>query len=163
MNVGMEEGQDEEDEEDEFYRDVNINLGRGIQMADLHTTQEFENSHVTLTLVNPDGQQQSSSTPTSVAPLPVSAPTLTPSTITTVQQAPTPPTTAPSILLQDLPNFGTLFGFDHRLKTLEANFSEFMQTNQFAGAVSSILVIVQRYMNQRMNEAVKVDVQIQSD
>nr|GEV50245.1 hypothetical protein [Tanacetum cinerariifolium] len=64
-------------------------------------------------------------TPTSVAPLPVSAPTLTPSTIatiTTTQQAPTPPTTAPSTLLQDLPNFGLLFGFDHRLKTLEANF-----------------------------------------
>nr|GEZ04440.1 hypothetical protein [Tanacetum cinerariifolium] len=31
-----------------------------------------------------------------------------------------------------------------------------MQTNQFAGAVSSIPRIVQRYMDQRMNEAVKV-------
>nr|GEZ32125.1 hypothetical protein [Tanacetum cinerariifolium] len=30
-----------------------------------------------------------------------------------------------------------------------------MQTNQFAGSVSSILGIVQRYMDQRMNEAVK--------
>nr|GEU52240.1 hypothetical protein [Tanacetum cinerariifolium] len=55
-NVGREEGHDEEEEEDELYRDVNINLGRGIQ-----TTQEFEDSHVTLTPVNPDGQQQSSS------------------------------------------------------------------------------------------------------
>nr|GEW03970.1 retrovirus-related Pol polyprotein from transposon TNT 1-94 [Tanacetum cinerariifolium] len=48
--------------------------------------------------------------PTSVAPLPLSAPTLTPSiisTTTTVQQAPTPPTTAPSTLLQHLPNFGS--------------------------------------------------------
>nr|GFD15687.1 hypothetical protein [Tanacetum cinerariifolium] len=35
------------------------------------------------------------------------------------------------------------------------NFSEFVQTNQFARAVSSILGIVQRYMDQRMNEAVK--------
>nr|GEZ78517.1 hypothetical protein [Tanacetum cinerariifolium] len=103
---------------------------------------------------------------TSVAPLPMSAPTLTPSTIatiTTTQQAPTPPTTAPSTLLQDLPNFGLLFGFDNRLKTLEANFSEFMQSNQFARAISSIPRIVQRYMDQRMNEAVKVAVQIQSD
>nr|GEY20825.1 hypothetical protein [Tanacetum cinerariifolium] len=63
MNVGREQGQDEEDEEDELYRDVNINLGRGIQMRDVYTTQEFEDSHVTLTLVNPDGQQQSSSVP----------------------------------------------------------------------------------------------------
>nr|GEU49178.1 hypothetical protein [Tanacetum cinerariifolium] len=56
-----------------------------------------------------------------------------------------------------------MFGFDHRLKTLEDNFSKFVQTNQFAEAVSSILRIVQRYMDQRMNEAVKVAVQIQSD
>nr|GEW59518.1 hypothetical protein [Tanacetum cinerariifolium] len=105
-------------------------------------------------------------TPTTVASLTFPAPTLTPPTIPTitrVPQAPTPPTTAPSTLLQDLSNFGSLFGFDHRLKTLEANFSEFVQTNQFVGAVSSIPEIVQRYMDQRMNEAVKVSVQIQSD
>nr|GEZ18847.1 hypothetical protein [Tanacetum cinerariifolium] len=150
LNVGREEGQDEEDDEDELYRDVNINLeGRGAQMADVHTTQEFKDSHVTLTLVNPDGIESIFETsshmdvqvPTSVAPLPVFAPTLTPSTIatiTTVQQAPTPPTTAPSTLLQNLPNFGSLFRFDHRLKTLEDNFSVFVQTNHFAGAVSFI-------------------------
>nr|GEX81103.1 hypothetical protein [Tanacetum cinerariifolium] len=104
--------------------------------------------------------------PTLVAPLPMYAPTLTPSTIatiTTTQQAPLPPATAPSTLLQDLPNFGSLFGFDNRLKTLEANFSEFMQTNQFAGAVSSIPGIVHRYMDQRMNESIKVAIQLQSD
>nr|GFD18451.1 hypothetical protein [Tanacetum cinerariifolium] len=74
---------------------------------------------------------------TTVDSLTLSVPTLTPSTIptiSTVTQAPTPPTTAPSNLLQDLPNFGSLFGFDHQLKTLEANLSKFMQTNQFAGA-----------------------------
>nr|GEZ20830.1 hypothetical protein [Tanacetum cinerariifolium] len=60
-NVGREEGQDEENEADELYRDVNINLGRGIQLGDVHTTQEVKDSHMTLTLVNPDGQQQSSS------------------------------------------------------------------------------------------------------
>nr|GFB25473.1 hypothetical protein [Tanacetum cinerariifolium] len=52
LNVGREEGHDEEEEEDELYRDVNINQGRGIQ-----TTQEVEDSHKTLTSVNPDGQQ----------------------------------------------------------------------------------------------------------
>nr|GEZ57587.1 hypothetical protein [Tanacetum cinerariifolium] len=52
-NVGREEGHDEEEEEeeDELYRDVNINLRRGIQLGDVHTTQEVEDSHVTLTLV----------------------------------------------------------------------------------------------------------------
>nr|GEV66488.1 hypothetical protein [Tanacetum cinerariifolium] len=148
MNVGREEGQDEEDKEDELYKDVNINIGRGIESI-FETTSQMDVQTLTL-----------------VAPLPVSTPTLTPSTIatiTTTQQAPTPPITAPSTLLPDLPNFGSLFGFDHQLKTLEANFSVFMQTNQFARAISSIPEIVQRYMDQQMNEAVKVAIQIQSD
>nr|GFC88682.1 hypothetical protein [Tanacetum cinerariifolium] len=38
-----------------------IEGNKGVQMVDVHTTQEFEDSHVTLTPVNPDGQQQSSS------------------------------------------------------------------------------------------------------
>nr|GEV35395.1 uncharacterized mitochondrial protein AtMg00810-like [Tanacetum cinerariifolium] len=168
LNIGREEGQDEEDDEDELYRDVNINLeGRVVQMVDVYTTQEFKDTHVTLTPVNPNGidstfetnSQMDVQASTTVASLTLSAPTLTPSTIatiSTVPQAPTPPTTASSTLLQDLPNFGSLFRFDHRLKTLEANFSEFMQTNHFVGAVSFILGIVQRYMDQRMNEAVKI-------
>nr|GEZ75979.1 hypothetical protein [Tanacetum cinerariifolium] len=105
-------------------------------------------------------------TPTSVAPFPMTAPTMTPSTIatiTTTSQASILPTTASSFIIQDLPNFSSLFGFDNKLRTLEANFSEFTQTNQFAGAVSANPGIVQRYMDQRMNEAVKVAVQIQSD
>nr|GEW61709.1 Gag-Pol polyprotein [Tanacetum cinerariifolium] len=56
LNVGGEEGHVEEEEEDELYRDVNINQGRGLQ-----TTHEVEDSHVTLTSVNLDGQQQCSS------------------------------------------------------------------------------------------------------
>nr|GEU65203.1 hypothetical protein [Tanacetum cinerariifolium] len=128
-----------------MMKDVNINLeGRVVQITDVHTTQEFEDTHVTLTRVNPDGidsifettSQMDVPAPTTVALLTLSAPTLTPSTIatiSTVPQAPTPPTTAPSTLLQ------------------------------FARAVSSIHGIVQRYMDQRMNEAVKVAVQIQSD
>nr|GEZ07485.1 retrovirus-related Pol polyprotein from transposon TNT 1-94 [Tanacetum cinerariifolium] len=155
LNVGSEEGQDAEDDEDELYRNVNINLeGRVVQMVDVHTTQEFEDTHMDV------------HAPTTMASLTLSAPTLTPSTIatiSTVPQAPTPPTTASSTLMQDLPNFGSLFGFDHQLKTLEAKFSEFMQTNQFARAVSSIFRIVQRYMDQRINKAVKVAVQIQSN
>nr|GEU89775.1 retrovirus-related Pol polyprotein from transposon TNT 1-94 [Tanacetum cinerariifolium] len=155
LNVRREKGHNEEEEADELYRDVNINQGRAIQV-----TQEVEESYVTLTPVNPDGQQQSSSgssqfvtsmlnpthavgmesifettsqmdvqTLTSVAPLPMSAPAMTPSTIatiTTTSEAPILPIT-------------------------------------FAGAVSSIPEIVQRYMDRRMNEAVNVAVQIQSD
>nr|GEU96248.1 hypothetical protein [Tanacetum cinerariifolium] len=192
MNVGGDEGPDAEDDDNELYGDLNINLeGRDVQMTDVHTTQVLEDTHMTLTLVNPDGQQQSLSVSsqfvlnmlnpsldtgidslfesthrvdvpvmTTVEPLLLTAPTLLPPSIpiiSQVQQAPAPsPATAPSTSLQDLLNFGSLFGFDHQLKTLEANFSEFMQTNQFAEAVSSIPGIVDRYLDHRMNEAVKV-------
>ncbi|GJY23466.1 hypothetical protein Tco_0397124 [Tanacetum coccineum] len=81
-----------------------------------------------------------------------------------MQQTPVPtPTTVRSSSLQDLPNFGSLFEFDHRLKTLEIDFSEFKQTNQFAVAVSSISSIVDAYLANKMHEAVKTAVQLQSD
>ncbi|GJT02172.1 hypothetical protein Tco_0823341, partial [Tanacetum coccineum] len=84
--------------------------------------------------------------------------------ITHLQQTPVPtPATVPSSSLQDLPNFGSLFGFDHRLKTLENDFLEFKQTNQFAVAISSILGIVDTYLANKMSEAVKTAVQLQSD
>nr|GFA82290.1 hypothetical protein [Tanacetum cinerariifolium] len=49
---GREEGHIEEEEEDELYRDVNINQGRGLQ-----TTLDAKDSHVTLTPVHPDGME----------------------------------------------------------------------------------------------------------
>nr|GEU49602.1 Gag-Pol polyprotein [Tanacetum cinerariifolium] len=106
-----------EEEADELYRDVDINQGRG-----LHLSQDIEDSHVTLTLVHPDGQQENSSVSSfvtrmlnpisdagvesifttassSVAPLPTPIPTMTPSIITTIKTAshpPIPPTPIPN-------------------------------------------------------------------
>ncbi|GJW59982.1 hypothetical protein Tco_0109317 [Tanacetum coccineum] len=172
-------------------------------LPNVQATHEIEDTHVILTaLINPEGQQQSSSVTfgfvsnmlnprpdtgidliftlnteaTSLVHVPVTtivepplvfATTLLPPPtplITHMQQTPFPiPTTAPSTSLQDLPNFGSLFGFDHRLKTLETNFSEFKQTNQFAEAVSSIPGIVDAYLANKINDAVKTAVQLQSD
>nr|GFA26601.1 hypothetical protein [Tanacetum cinerariifolium] len=84
-------------------------------------------------------------------------------TTTTTSEAPILPTTVLSDIIQNLPSFGSLFRFDDRLRSLKEKFSEVMQKNQFAGAVSAIPRIVQHYMDQWMNEAVKVVVQIQSD
>nr|GEU39445.1 hypothetical protein [Tanacetum cinerariifolium] len=158
MNVEGDEGPDAEDDDEELYEDVNMNMkGRDIQMTYVHTTQVLEDTHVILTPVNPDVM-------TTLEPLLLTATTLPSLSILQVQQAPAPsPTTDPSTFLQDLLNFGSLFGFNHHLKTLEANFSEFMQTNQFVEAVSSIPGIVDRYIDSRMNEVVKVAVQLQSD
>nr|GEZ91234.1 hypothetical protein [Tanacetum cinerariifolium] len=91
---------------------------------------------------------------------------MTPSTVTTItttSQAPIPPTLISSEVLQNLPYFESVFRFDDRLRSLEQNFSEVMQTTQFAVAVSAILEIVQHFMDQLMNEAVQVAVRIQSD
>nr|GEU46418.1 hypothetical protein [Tanacetum cinerariifolium] len=51
----------------------------------------------------------------------------------------------------------------HLLKTLEIDFLEFKQTNQFAKAVSSIPIIVDSYLANKMNEAIKTVIQLQSD
>nr|GEX62770.1 uncharacterized mitochondrial protein AtMg00810-like [Tanacetum cinerariifolium] len=199
-----EEGESDEDDDDEETRDVENsnpiphtpessedegngedNQGRGLEV-----TQVVEDSHVTLTLINFDGQQESSLVssqfvtnmlnPTSdagmesifatastfVAPLPITAPTMTLSTITTIittSQALILPTPILSEVLQNLPIFDSVFCFDDRLRSLEQKFFEVMQTTQFAGAVSAILIIVQHFMDQRMNEAVQVAIRLQSD
>nr|GEY68851.1 hypothetical protein [Tanacetum cinerariifolium] len=171
LNIGKEERHIEEEEEDELYKDVNINQGRGLPQSSSVSSQ------FVISLLNPTldvgmesifktTSQLDVPTPTSVAPLTITTPTMTSYTIpttTTTSQAPILPTTVPSTILQNLPNFGSLFRFDDRLRLLEENFSEFRQTNQFTRAVSSIPEIVNHYIDQRMNEAVKVAVQIQSD
>ncbi|GJY75859.1 hypothetical protein Tco_0480975 [Tanacetum coccineum] len=198
------ENTNEEEEVDELYRDVNVNLeGRDIEMTDaLRTSQVIKDTHVIITLVNPEGQQQSSSmsfgfvsnmlnpspdtgidfifnlntestslvdvSVTTIAETPLlSATTLPPPPIPLIphpQQTPIPtPTTVPSSSLQDLPNFGSLFGFDHRLKTLETDFLEFKQKNQFAATVSLIPCIVDAYLANKMHEAIKTAVQLKSD
>ncbi|GJX54098.1 hypothetical protein Tco_0282467, partial [Tanacetum coccineum] len=112
-----EEETNEEAEVDALYRDVNVNMeGRDTEMTNaprtiVQTTQVIEDTHVIITSVNPEGQQQSSSI----------------------------------------------------LKTLENNFLEFNQTNQFAAAVSSIPGIVDAYLANKMHEAVKTNVQLQSE
>nr|GEU44660.1 hypothetical protein [Tanacetum cinerariifolium] len=174
-NVQGDEGPDAEDNDNELYGDLNINLeGRDIRMVNVHTTQVIEDIHVTLNPVNPDGQQQSSSVSsqfvlnmlnprpdtgvdfifdltlrvdvqvtTTVEPPLLSATTLPPPSpiMSQLQQTPAPsPTTLPKV-----------------------NFPEFMQTNQFAEDVSSIPGIVNKYIDHRMNEAVKVAVQLPSN
>ncbi|GJY74007.1 hypothetical protein Tco_0478438, partial [Tanacetum coccineum] len=197
-----------EDQGNEADRDTNANLeGRDDVMADVvlpqvQITQEIEDTYVTLTPVNLDGQQQSSSVSsgfisnllnpnqdtgvdvifghnaeaTSLVDIPVTAiaepsffaPTNRPPTLTPLfaqlQQPPIlTPATTPSSLLQNLPNFGSLFGFDNRLKALEDNFLEFKQTNQYAEALSSIPGIIDQYLANKMKEAVDVTVQLKSD
>ncbi|GJZ14233.1 hypothetical protein Tco_0549463 [Tanacetum coccineum] len=173
----------EEDESNELYRDVTEDT-HVIITASMNPEGQQQSSFVSSGFISnmlnpsPDTGIDTIFTPnteaTSLVDVPVttiaeppllSATTLPPTPlITHLQQTPVPtPATVPSSSLQDLPNFGSLFGFDHRLKTLETDFSEFKQTNQFAKAVSSIPGIVDAYLANKMHEAVKTAVQLQSE
>nr|GEV47142.1 hypothetical protein [Tanacetum cinerariifolium] len=140
LNVGRKEGKDEEDDADELYRDVNINLeGRGIESI-------FETTF-----------QMDAQASTSVASLPVSAPTLTPSTIatiTTVQQAPTPLTTVQAHsykIYQTLAHFkvAVQIQFDRLRDEAQAVNEEFLKT---------IDENMQKIIKEQVKEQVKVQV-----
>ncbi|GKC75566.1 hypothetical protein Tco_1126340 [Tanacetum coccineum] len=183
VNVEGEELDEEEinkeEEVNELYRDLNVNLEeRDTEMMDallpnVQTTQVIEDTRVIITVVTPEVQQQKS---TSLVDVPVSTNVEMPhSSVTPLppplipfiqhqQQTPVPiPTIVPSTSLQNLPTFDFVFKFEDRVKALEDDFLEFKQTNQFAADVSSIPSIVDTYLVNKMNEAVKTDVQLQSD
>ncbi|GKD84544.1 hypothetical protein Tco_1355698 [Tanacetum coccineum] len=140
--------QDEEvNEEDSF--DPRVQTPSHVESTDDEDSDAKQMSYTG----TPEGQQQSSSVSSGfisnmLNPRPDTVPT---------------PTIVPSSPLKDLPNFGSLFGFDHILKTLETEFFEFKQTNEFAKTVSSILGIVDAYLANKMNEAIKIAIQLQSD
>nr|GEU63870.1 reverse transcriptase domain-containing protein [Tanacetum cinerariifolium] len=120
LNVNEEE-HIEEEEEDELYRDQESSS----------VSSQFVTS-----MLNPISdvgiESIFATASSSVAPLPTSTPIMTPSTISTIKtisQAPIPPTLISSEVLQNLPTFALVFRFDDRLKSLEANFSKFRQTN----------------------------------
>ncbi|GKE98814.1 hypothetical protein Tco_0022165, partial [Tanacetum coccineum] len=143
-----EEATHEEDEANELYRDVNINLeGRDTEMtnAPLPNSSSVSSGFVSNMLnPSPDTSIDTIFTHNTEATslVDVSVTTIAePPLLSTITLPPTPlithlqrtpvstPTTVPSSSLQDLPNFSSLFGFDNRLKTLETDFSEFKQMN----------------------------------
>ncbi|GJT39962.1 hypothetical protein Tco_0939827 [Tanacetum coccineum] len=185
VNVEGDEQDEEETNEEvkanELYRDMNVNLeGRDTEMTYAQQTNSSSvSSGFVSNMLNPssdtgiDSIFNLNTESTSLVDVPVTAiakpplfsvrttpPPPTP-LITHLQQTPAPtPATIPSSSIQDLPNFGSLFGFHHRLKTLETNFSVFKQTNQFSTSVSSIPGIVDLYLANWMNDAVKTAVQL---
>ncbi|GJS39275.1 retrovirus-related pol polyprotein from transposon TNT 1-94 [Tanacetum coccineum] len=164
-----EEETNEKDEANELYKDVNVNLeGRDAKMKDaprtiIQPTQVIEDTLVIITPVNPEGQQQSSSVSSgfvsnmlnpspdtgidSIFNLNTESTSLVDVPVTTIAATPLlSATTLPPPPIPLIP---------HSLKTLETDFSEFKQTNQFAVAVSSIPGIVDAYLTNKMHEAIK--------
>ncbi|GKA85938.1 hypothetical protein Tco_0807592 [Tanacetum coccineum] len=137
-----EEETNEEDEANELYRDVNVHLeGRDTEMTDaprtiVQTTQVIEDTHVIITPVNPEGQQQSYYVSSGFV----------------------------SNMLNPSPD--TCIDYIFNLNTESTSLVdvlEFKQTNQFAVAVSLIPGIVDTYLANKMNETIKTAIQLQSD
>ncbi|GJV88802.1 hypothetical protein Tco_1532740 [Tanacetum coccineum] len=154
-----EEETNEEDKVNELYRDVNVNLeGRDTEMTDApHTniqgTQVTEDTHVIITAATPKVQQQSSSVSFGFI-----SNMLNPNPDTRINSFLNLNTESTSLV--DVP---VSTNFEDRVKALEDDFSEFKQTNQFNVVVSSIPGIVDKYLANKMNEAIKTAVQLQSD
>ncbi|GJS21429.1 hypothetical protein Tco_0450061 [Tanacetum coccineum] len=156
-----EEATYEEDQGTEEVKDTNTDLdGRDKVMTDVedtHVTQQFR--------LHPNGQQQSFISimePSFTAQI-NRPPTPYPLDIQTQQPPIMTPATTTSSLLQNLPNFASLFGFDNRLKALEDNFSELRQTNQYAEALSSIPSTVEQYLANKMQEAKIIKEQVKKE
>ncbi|GKE85956.1 hypothetical protein Tco_1559698 [Tanacetum coccineum] len=134
-----EEQTNEEEVVNEMYNDVNINLeGRYTEMTDallanVQTTQVIEDTHVIITALTPEVQQQFNFSGSNAEMPPSSITTLPPPPIPLIQPlnqtSVSTPTIAPSTSLQNLPTFGSLFKFEDRVKALKDDFSEFKQTN----------------------------------
>ncbi|GJV62439.1 hypothetical protein Tco_1468539 [Tanacetum coccineum] len=182
-NVEGEELDEEETNKDEevnkLYRDVNVNLeGRDTKMTDalqtnVQGTQVIEDTHVIITVVTLEVQQQSSSVSSgfisnmlnpnpdtgidSILNLNTESTSLVDVPITTNAEMPLSfVTTLPP---PPIPFFQPLQQTPVSTTTIVLKFK---QTNPFAKAVSLILGIIDKYIANQMNKAVKVAVQLQS-
>ncbi|GJQ95351.1 hypothetical protein Tco_0006490 [Tanacetum coccineum] len=153
-----EEKSNEEEEVNEMYRDVNVNLERrDTKMTDapqtnVQATQVIEDTHVIITAVNPEVQQQSSSVSSSfISKMLNPNPDTGIDFILNLNIESTSLVDVPVTTNAEIPPSS----FEDRVKYLEDDFSEFKQTNLFAEAVSSIPGIIDKYLANQMNEAVK--------
>ncbi|GKD88065.1 hypothetical protein Tco_1359219, partial [Tanacetum coccineum] len=160
------------------YEDVNVNLrNEDTEMVDAdqgaseqrNVSQESgfeqveEDAHVTITPVL-DTQKAdepiqiseiTSYFTTAIPPPPMFFNPLPQQTIPT----PTPTTSEATTSFPSLPDFSSVFRFNNRVTNLEKDLSEIKQVDQYAQALSSIPAIVDRYMDNKLREAINKVVQ----
>ncbi|GKC06254.1 hypothetical protein Tco_0997864 [Tanacetum coccineum] len=72
---------------------------------------------------------------------------------------PTPTTSETTTSLLALPDFASIFKFNERVFNLEKDVSKIKQVDQYAQALSSIPAIVDRYMDNKLGEAINKAIQ----
>nr|GEW76549.1 retrovirus-related Pol polyprotein from transposon TNT 1-94 [Tanacetum cinerariifolium] len=140
-----------EEQVNEMYNDVNINLeGKDTEMTDalldnVQATQVIEDTHVIMNTVTPKVQQQSSSVSSRF-----------------ISKMPNlnPDTSVDSILNLNIESTSLV---DVHSQIFGRRLLRIQKTNLFTEAVSSIPNIVDKYLANQMNEAIKAAVQLQSD
>nr|GEU28848.1 hypothetical protein [Tanacetum cinerariifolium] len=146
-NIDEEEG---DEVTKELYKDVNVNLGNkdaDMTYADQGSTQQQHASHQL------GFEQEDFTTPIPPPPLflnPLS------------QQATPTPTPMASETITSLPallDLASAFKFNERVTNLEKDLSEMKQVDQYAQALSSILAIVDHYMDNKHGKAINKAIQ----
>ncbi|GJW13683.1 hypothetical protein Tco_0017816 [Tanacetum coccineum] len=153
--IDDEETMDEEEDDEvtkELYDGVNVNLGN--KDTDMTIVDQADNEIASLMLTTTQHATTipkiKSSFTTHVPPPPPffnplqqeATPILTPTTSETTTSLPT------------LPNFALVFKFYERVFNLEKDVSEINQVDQYAQALSSILAIFDRYIDNKLREAI---------
>ncbi|GJZ06614.1 hypothetical protein Tco_0540407 [Tanacetum coccineum] len=72
---------------------------------------------------------------------------------------PTPTASKTTTSLPALPDFAFVFKFNERVSNLEKDLSEMKQVDQYAKALSSIPTIVDRYIDNKLREAINKAIQ----
>nr|GEV52176.1 hypothetical protein [Tanacetum cinerariifolium] len=164
----------------ELYDDVNMNLGNeNTKMTNVdqgaseqentsHQSgfkQEKEDAHVTLTPVL-EAQKTGAYHATAIHEITSSFTTPTPPTplfFNPLQQEATPthtPTTFEATTsFTSLLNLASVFKVNKRVTNLEKDLSEIKQVDQYAQALSSIPAIINRYMDNKLEEAINKAIQ----
>nr|GEU91202.1 hypothetical protein [Tanacetum cinerariifolium] len=148
--------QGEQDEEDDLYRDVNINLERSAaEMTNAQANQDTEDTHVTLTTVPPVVQHQSSSVSSDLV-----SKFINPSQDTGIDSILNPNiqsetlVNVPVFVAAEIPSSDTTIPQPPILN---------IQPLQQTPAVSLISGIVDNYLASKMKEAVDVAIQLQTN
>nr|GEV10845.1 retrovirus-related Pol polyprotein from transposon TNT 1-94 [Tanacetum cinerariifolium] len=179
-----EENIDEEEEDEvtkELYDDVNVNLGNEdteMTNADQGATEQQDalicqdlNKKRKMLMVTPDNEVASLMDTT--AYYAIAIPEITSSFTTPTPSPPsffnplsqqatptlTPTASETTTSLLALLDFASVFKFNERVTNLEKDLSKIKQVDQYAQALSSISAIVDRYMDNKLGEAINKTIQ----
>ncbi|GJW41281.1 hypothetical protein Tco_0067126 [Tanacetum coccineum] len=167
-----EENEEELDDVEELYKDVNVNLRKADEEKDahvtltaVHDTQNTEADNQIASLMNTTVRQTSSFFTLPIIVIPKITSTFT----TTIlpphpffnhvpqQATPTPTLTASEVTTSfpTLLDFAFVFNFNDRVTNLEKDLSEMKQVDQYVQAISSILAIIDHYIDNKLGKGIQ--------